>query len=47
MADNDDNNADNTKDKDLAPGQRSSASMTSADQAEHEARGDGGQEGTH
>jgi NADH-quinone oxidoreductase subunit C len=37
MADNDDNNADNNKD--LAPGQRSSASMTSADQAEHEARG--------
>jgi NADH-quinone oxidoreductase subunit C len=30
---------DNKKDADLAPGQRSSAEMTTAEQAEHEARG--------
>jgi NADH-quinone oxidoreductase subunit C len=42
MADNNDNNntdTGETKDQDLAPGQHSSAEMTTADQAEHEAQG--------
>jgi NADH-quinone oxidoreductase subunit C len=42
MADNNDKNNTDTgeaKDQDLAPGQHSSAEMTTADQAEHEAHG--------